>query len=52
MEAFGRMDLDKDRSLTKEEVNLIYKLDIFLNNFSTKLAKSSSYLEFRDQVLI
>lgn len=28
MEAFGDMDLDKDRSLTKAEVNVIYKLVI------------------------
>ncbi len=28
MEAFGDMDLDKDRSLTKAEVTIIYKLVI------------------------
>lgn len=28
MEAFGQIDRDKDRSLTKDEVTMIYKLVI------------------------
>lgn len=44
MEAFGHMDLDKDKSLTKAEVTMIYKLVIIIKVARTEKQAKEDYL--------
>lgn len=49
MEAFGQMDINKDRSLTKEEVTTIYKLvmnNIKVQHWINETLKTRVWLAF------